>query len=110
MLDDIYEAYFQVFNDNFDERQNRDCFRHLWVSRTPIAFTSPQLTRAAFNLLSEFDYPGYPRLASAAPDLLDALEHALSIYGKFDALINDPNDPGGWVMKARAAVEKARGE
>ena len=41
--------------------------------------------------------------------LLEALEYAVSKYGTEGVPCNVPNDPGGWLDRARAAIAKARG-
>jgi len=43
-------------------------------------------------------------------DLLEALERAVSLYGKGGGPWNVPSDPGGWLDQSRAAIAKARGE
>lgn len=48
-------------------------------------------------------------LIAAAPDLLDALEYAVSKYGKGGGPWNVPSDPGGWIECAHAAIAKAKG-
>lgn len=48
------------------------------------------------------------RLESTNADLLEALEHAVSIYGKFGGVVNDPNSPGEWIEKAKNAITKAK--
>jgi len=50
------------------------------------------------------------RLIAAAPELLDALQEAVSQYGKQGGPWNVPSDPGGWLERARAAILKAKGE
>lgn len=50
------------------------------------------------------------RLIAAAPDLLEALEYAVSMYGKPGGPWSIPADPGGWLDRARTAIAKARGE
>lgn len=47
------------------------------------------------------------RLIAAAPGLLDALMDAVEQYGNSGGPWNVPNDPGGWLHKARAAIAKA---
>jgi hypothetical protein len=49
------------------------------------------------------------RVRGAAHDLLEALEDAISLYGKPGGPWNVPSDPGGWLDRARKAVKKARG-
>lgn len=50
------------------------------------------------------------RLIAAAPDLLEALEYAVNVYGKPGGPWNIPADPGGWLDRARTAIAKVRGE
>lgn len=50
------------------------------------------------------------RLYAAAPDMYEALEAAVSEYGKPGGPWNVPSEPGTWIDKARAALTKARGE
>jgi len=54
--------------------------------------------------------PDWPRLITAAPDLLAALEYAVEKYGHPGGPWNVPSDPGGWLDRARAAIAKAKGE
>lgn len=49
-------------------------------------------------------------LIAAAPELLEALEYAVNIYGRFGAVVNEPYHPGEWIEQANAAIAKARGE
>lgn len=49
------------------------------------------------------------QLLAAAPDLLEALELAVSLYGKDGGPWNVPREPGSWISKASAAIAKARG-
>lgn len=49
-------------------------------------------------------------LIAAAPDMYEALEAAVSEYGKPGGPWNVPSEPGTWIDKARAALAKARGE
>jgi len=51
-----------------------------------------------------------PHVFSAAPELLEALEYAVSKYGQDGGPWNVPSDPGGWLDRARAAIAKAKGE
>ena len=48
-------------------------------------------------------------LIAASPDLLAALEAAVSQYGKPGGPWNVPSDPGGWLDKAQRAIAKAKG-
>jgi hypothetical protein len=50
------------------------------------------------------------RAVNSHYELLDALEYAVSEYGNKGGPWNVPGDPGGWLCKARSALEKARGE
>jgi len=50
------------------------------------------------------------RLISAAPDLLDALQRAVSSYGAPGGPWNVPSEPGSWLERAQAAITKATGE
>jgi hypothetical protein len=50
------------------------------------------------------------RLIAAAPELLEALEYAFNIYGRFGAVVNEPHKPGEWIEQARAAIAKAQRE
>jgi hypothetical protein len=50
------------------------------------------------------------RLIAAAPELLEALEYAVTQYGKPGGPWNVPSDPDGWLDRARAAIAKARGQ
>ncbi len=47
-------------------------------------------------------------LFAAAPDMLAALEEAVSLYGIPGGPWNVPSDPGGWLKQARAAIAKAK--
>ena len=49
------------------------------------------------------------RLIAAAPDLLEALERAVQLYGQPGGPWNVPSEPGAWIEQARAAIAKARG-
>ena len=49
------------------------------------------------------------RLMAAAPDLLAALQEAVTAYGKPGGPWNVPSDPGGWLERARTAIAKAQG-
>ena len=49
-------------------------------------------------------------LIAAAPDMYEALEAAILEYGKPGGPWNVPSSPGTWIYKAKAALEKARGE
>lgn len=49
-------------------------------------------------------------LIAAAPELFEALEYAVEQYGKPGGPWNVPNDPGGWLERARSALAKAKGE
>jgi len=49
-------------------------------------------------------------LTTAAPELLEAFEYAVSKYGQDGGPWNVPSDPGGWLDHARAAIAKAKGE
>ena len=42
--------------------------------------------------------------------VLEALEYAVNIYGRFGAVVNEPHNPGEWIELARAAIAKAKGE
>lgn len=48
-------------------------------------------------------------LIAAAPDLLEALERAVNLYGAPGGPWNVPSDPGGWLEQAREAIAKAKG-
>lgn len=48
-------------------------------------------------------------LIAAAPELLEALQYAVEKYGKEGGPWNVPSDPGGWLERSRAAIEKATG-
>lgn len=48
-------------------------------------------------------------LIAAAPELFEALEYAVEQYGKPGGLWSVPNDPGGWLERARSAIAKAKG-
>jgi len=59
------------------------------------------------------DVPGWVadevrRLESINADLLEALEHAVAIYGRFGGVVNDPNNPGEWIEKAKNAIAIAK--
>lgn len=43
-------------------------------------------------------------------DILEALEYAVNIYGRFGAVVNEPHNPGEWIEQAKAAIAKAKGE
>jgi hypothetical protein len=49
-------------------------------------------------------------LIAAAPELLEALEYAVSKYGKEGGPWNVPGDAGGWLDRSRKAIAKATGE
>lgn len=49
------------------------------------------------------------RLIAASPELLAALQYAVEKYGKEGGPWNVPSDPGGWLERSRAAIEKATG-
>ena len=49
-------------------------------------------------------------LDSKCAELLQALQTAIALYGKFGAIVNDPHAPGEWISQARAAIAKAKGE
>lgn len=51
-----------------------------------------------------------PALMTAAPEMYEALAEAVEKYGKPGGPWNVPSDPGSWIMKAKAALAKARGE
>lgn len=48
------------------------------------------------------------RLEESHAKLLEALEHAVSIYGRFGGVVNDPNSPGEWIEKAKNAITVAK--
>lgn len=48
-------------------------------------------------------------LMTAAPELLAVLKETVAAYGKPGGPWNVPNDPGGWLERARAAIAKAEG-
>lgn len=50
------------------------------------------------------------RLISAAPEMYEALADAVEKYGKPGGPWNVPGEPGSWIEKAKAALQKARGE
>lgn len=50
------------------------------------------------------------RLIAAAPEMLDALERAVNLYGNAPGPWSVPSDPGAWITQARAAIAKATGE
>ena len=54
--------------------------------------------------------PADAHLIAAAPDMYEALEVAVSEYGKPGGPWNVPSEPGTWIDKARAALAKSRGE
>jgi len=60
---------------------------------------------------TDYETPGEinATLASAAPDLLAALESAVAQYGKPGGPWNFPSDPGGWLETAKKAIAKAKG-
>lgn len=41
--------------------------------------------------------------------VLKALEYAVNIYGRFDAVVNEPYHPGEWIEQAKTAIAKAKG-
>ena len=49
------------------------------------------------------------RLIAAAPELLDALQAAVEMYGKPGGPWNVPGSAGCWITQARAAIAKATG-
>ena len=40
-------------------------------------------------------------------DVLEALQDAIALYGKFGAIVNDPHNAGEWITKAQEAVRRA---
>jgi len=40
-------------------------------------------------------------------DVLEALQDAIALYGKFGAIVNDPYNAGEWITKAQDAVRRA---
>lgn len=42
--------------------------------------------------------------------VLEALEYAVNIYGRFGAVVNEPYHPGEWIEQAKTAIAKAKGE
>lgn len=50
------------------------------------------------------------RLITAAPDLLEALEKAVTGYGNKGGPWSVPSEPGAWIEMAKNAIAKARGE
>ena len=42
--------------------------------------------------------------------MLEALEYAVNIYGRFGAVVNEPYHPGEWIEQAKTAIAKAKGE
>lgn len=49
------------------------------------------------------------KLESINSELLNALEHAVSIYGRFGGIVNEPSSPGKWIEKAKSAIAAAKG-
>lgn len=58
----------------------------------------------------EIDHEKITRMISALPEMMEALEKGIEIYGKFGALVNEPHSPGEWITMAKDAVEKAKGK
>lgn len=57
----------------------------------------------------DYDAERAARLEQSHAQLLEALEHAVSIYGRFGGVVNDPNSPGEWIEKAKNAITAAKG-
>ncbi len=74
------------------------------------AFDSQEVMGRVHRYLQSFEIAESKSsiLISAAPDLLAALEAAISLYGTPGGPWNVPSDPGGWLEQARAAVAKAK--
>ena len=49
-------------------------------------------------------------LIAAAPEMYEALSDAVEKYGKPGGPWNVPGEPGSWIEKAKAALNKARGK
>lgn len=56
----------------------------------------------------DYDAEKIARLERSHAKLLDALEHAVSMYGRFGGVVNDPNSPGEWIEKAKNAIAVAK--
>lgn len=56
----------------------------------------------------EVDHEKITRMISALPEMMEALEKGIEIYGKFGALVNEPHSPGEWIVMAKGAIEKAK--
>lgn len=61
----------------------------------------------SLDLLEECE--ALARLFVASPDMLDALKDAVELYGKPGGPWNVPSEPGSWIEKARAAIDRAEG-
>lgn len=52
-------------------------------------------------------YNQVQELEAINAELLDALQDAIALYGKFGAIVNDPHNAGEWITKAQEAVRRA---
>jgi hypothetical protein len=59
--------------------------------------------------ITYYDAEKIARLEASHTKLLEALEHAVSIYGRFGAVVNEPSNPGEWIEKAKNAIAVAKG-
>ena len=58
--------------------------------------------------ITYYDEDKAKRLEASHTKLLEALEHAVSIYGRFGAVVNEPSNPGEWIEKAKTAITNAK--
>lgn len=56
------------------------------------------------------EYKAMPRIAEERNVLLAALKEAAASYGKPGGPWNVPSDPGGWISRAREAIELCEGK
>lgn len=74
-----------------------------WFSKKAVA--------AMLNVAESVSYPeGHPRNPKPKqPTSLEVLQEAVDAYGKPGGPWNVPSDPGGWLERAKAAIEREKG-
>lgn len=87
-----------------------------WVAFSDVVNNHTNILKIGKTTDLLFYLPGHDkhdpdvRLITAAPDLLEALEKAVSGYGNEGGPWSVPSEPGAWIEMAKNAIAKAKGE